>query len=52
MYIKILCILLEILLFLKGDKMKEIVLPQIVTIGIYNSDVALKNKTITKKYQI
>lgn len=28
--------------------MKEISLPQIVTIGFYNSDIAVKNKTITK----
>ena len=28
--------------------MKEIVLPKIVTIGIYNSDIAARNKTITK----
>ena len=28
--------------------MKEIILPQIVTIGIYNSDVAVRSKTITK----
>ena len=28
--------------------MKEMALPQIVTIGIYNSNVAVRNKTITK----
>ena len=29
--------------------MSKIILPQIVAIGIYNSNVAVKNKTITKK---
>ncbi len=28
--------------------MKDIILPKIVTIGIYNSDIAARNKTITK----
>lgn len=28
--------------------MSKIILPQIVSIGIYNSDIAVKNKTITK----
>lgn len=32
-----------------GGAMSEMILPQVVAIGIYNSDIAEKNKTVTKK---
>lgn len=36
------------IIILGDNKMKNIILPQIVTTGIYNSSIAAKNKTITK----
>jgi len=42
-------IFIRILIIGKVTVMSEIILPQVASIGIYNSNIAVKNKTITEK---